>query len=90
MTKRKIPIIIWGILLVLSILAFAVAVIYLHALNSDKTLIVYFTRVGNTDFSENVDATSSASLRKGLDGKLEGNCEDSEKSNRCRYFCDYG
>lgn len=75
MTKKKPLIIISGILLGISILLFTAAVIYLHTANSDKTLIVYFTRVGNTDFSENVDAVSSASLRRSLGGELEGNCE---------------
>ncbi|MGN0612929.1 MAG: flavodoxin [Porcipelethomonas sp.] len=75
MTKKKLPVIISGLLLGISILLFAAAVIYLHAANSDKTLIVYFTRVGNTDFSEDVDAVSSASLRRDLSGELEGNCE---------------
>lgn len=75
LTKKKLPIIISGILLGLCILLFTTAVIYLHAANSDKTLIVYFARTGNTDFSENVDAVSSASLRRNLNGKLEGNCE---------------
>lgn len=31
---------------------------------NNKVLIAYFSRVGNTDFSENVDAKSSASLLK--------------------------
>lgn len=73
--KKKTPIVISAVLLAVFVLIFAGAFIYLHAANSDKTLIVYFTRVGNTDFSENVDAVSSASLRRGLDGELEGNCE---------------
>ena len=42
--------------------------------DSKKTLIVYFSRVGNTDFSDDVDAVSSASLRR-KDGVLYGNCE---------------
>lgn len=75
MTKKKLPVIISGVLLGISILVFTAVVIYLHAANSEKTLIVYFTRVGNTDFSENVDAVSSASLRRNLSGELEGNCE---------------
>jgi len=37
-------------------------------------LIVYFTRVGNTDFEEDVDAVSGASLLK-ADGRLMGNTE---------------
>lgn len=75
MTKKKLPLIISGVLLGIGILLFMAAFIYLHAANSDKTLIVYFTRVGNTDFSEDADAVSSASLRRNLNGELEGNCE---------------
>ena len=41
--------------------------------NAD-TLIVYFTRVGNTDFEANVDAVSGASLML-ASGKLMGNAE---------------
>lgn len=66
--KKKTPIVISAVLLAVFVLIFAGAFIYLHAANSDKTLIVYFTRVGNTDFSDDVDAVSSASLRRGLDG----------------------
>ena len=39
-----------------------------------KGLIVYFTRVGNTDFDPDVDAVSSASLME-ENGKLIGNSE---------------
>ncbi len=39
-----------------------------------KPLVVYFTRVGNTDFEENVDAVSGASLLL-ADGKLTGSDE---------------
>ena len=38
------------------------------------TAVVFFTRVGNTDFSENVDAVSSASLLV-ASGRLMGNAE---------------
>lgn len=41
---------------------------------SEKPLVVYFTRLGNTDFDEDVDAVSSASLLK-MDGKLMGSNE---------------
>jgi hypothetical protein len=37
-----------------------------------KGIIVYFTRVGNTDFAKDVDAVSSASLMND-GGKLAGN-----------------
>ena len=36
-----------------------------------KTLVVYFTRLGNTDFEDDVDAVSGASLLK-LDGNMMG------------------
>lgn len=75
MSKKKIPIIISAVLLGLTVCVFVTAVFHLHSVNSDKTLIVYFTRVGNTDFSEDVDAVSSASLRKNIRGILLGNCE---------------
>ncbi|MBO7126660.1 hypothetical protein J6W78_03860 [bacterium] len=39
-----------------------------------KGIIVYFTRVGNTDFAKDVDAVSSASLMND-GGKLAGNSE---------------
>ncbi len=39
-----------------------------------KPLTVYFTRLGNTDFSPDVDAVSGASLLL-VDGKLTGNCQ---------------
>lgn len=38
-------------------------------------LVAYFTRVGNTNFNEEVDAVTSASLTRKLNGKLEGNSE---------------
>lgn len=46
-----------------------------NTVNSDgKTLVAYFTRVGNTDFPDGTDASSSASLMK--DGnQLIGNTE---------------
>lgn len=43
--------------------------------NFENTLIVYFSRVGNTDFSANVDAVSSASLRRNREAELVGNSE---------------
>lgn len=42
---------------------------------SGKTLIVQFTRTGNTDFDEDVDAVSSASLMVDEEGKLVGNAQ---------------
>lgn len=42
--------------------------------DGEKILIAYFTRVGNTDFDENVSAISSASLNK-MDGTLIGNTQ---------------
>lgn len=41
---------------------------------SGKVLIAYFSRVGNTEFPEDVDAVSSASLNL-KNGELEGNTE---------------
>ena len=42
---------------------------------SRKTaLVVYFSRVGNTDFPEDVDVVSSATLNQ-LDGTLKGNAQ---------------
>lgn len=43
-------------------------------LGTDRILTVYFTRNGNSDFEEGVDAVSSASLMRDGD-KLIGNCE---------------
>ncbi|MBO4920831.1 MAG: hypothetical protein J5372_02830 [Lachnospiraceae bacterium] len=43
-------------------------------ISNDKLLTVYFTRLGNTDFEEDVDAVSGASLLK-ADGVLMGNTE---------------
>lgn len=43
-------------------------------MNGKKGIIIYFTRVGNTDFKENVDAVSSASLME-ENGTLIGNSE---------------
>ena len=40
-----------------------------------ETLIVQFTRTGNTDFATDVDAVSSASLMLDEEGKLVGNAE---------------
>lgn len=38
------------------------------------TLVIYFSRVGNTDFPEDVDVVSSASLNR-TDGELKGNAQ---------------
>ncbi len=43
-------------------------------MGEQKVLTVYFTRVGNSDFEEDVDAVSSASLMKD-DGTLVGNSQ---------------
>ena len=42
--------------------------------SGSKPLVVYFTRVGNTDFEEGIDAVSGASLLK-ADGEHMGSCE---------------
>lgn len=44
------------------------------ASSDTDVLIAYFSRVGNTDFSEDVDAVSSASLLR-KDGELYGNTQ---------------
>lgn len=67
--------IISGVILGISAIVFSAVVIFLNSVNSDKTLIVYFTRAGNTNFSESVDAVSYASLRRNASGELAGNCE---------------
>ncbi|MGN1225221.1 MAG: flavodoxin [Ruminococcus sp.] len=59
---------------VLLIVLIIVIPVRLMAFDSDRTLIVYFSRVGNTQFSDNTDAISSASLRRN-DNMLKGNCE---------------
>lgn len=41
---------------------------------SGKPLVVYFTRVGNTDFAPDIDAVSGASLLR-ADGELMGNTQ---------------
>ena len=38
------------------------------------TLVVYFSRVGNTEFPEDIDAVSSATLSR-VDGELKGNAQ---------------
>ena len=42
--------------------------------NGGKAIVIYFTRVGNTDFEEDIDAVSGASLLR-ADGKLMGSDE---------------
>ena len=44
-----------------------------HATHSD-TLVVYFSRVGNTNFPDDMDAVSSATLSR-KDGELNGNAQ---------------
>lgn len=39
-----------------------------------KTAVIYFSRVGNTDFDDNMDAMSSASVNR-VDDKLKGNAQ---------------
>lgn len=41
---------------------------------SEKPLVVYFTRVGNTNFDPDIDAVSGASLLR-VDGELTGNTQ---------------
>lgn len=41
---------------------------------SVRTLVIYFSRVGNTDFPEDVDAVSSATLNR-VEGELKGNAQ---------------
>ena len=43
-------------------------------IGSSKTLVVYFSRVGNTDFAQDVDVVASASLIKDGD-VLKGNTQ---------------
>lgn len=75
MTRKRFPIIIAIGLLFISIIVFAAVFVRIKFFHPDKTLIVYFSKAGNTTFSEDVDAVSSASLRRNRDGELEGNCE---------------
>ena len=42
--------------------------------SGNGTLVVYFSRVGNTDFPEDMDAVSSATLSR-VDGTLKGNAQ---------------
>lgn len=41
----------------------------------NKTLIAYFSRLGNTPFPDGVDAAASASIVVGKDGQLQGTTE---------------
>lgn len=52
-----------------------------------KPLVVYFTRVGNTDFDPDIDAVSGASLLK-LDGELTGNTQFMAKILQKMLNCD--
>lgn len=72
--RKKTKYIAVGIVACLIILA-AVVIFSFRARYGKNTLVVYFSRVGNTDFSEDVDAVSSASLRRERSGKLVGNAE---------------
>lgn len=54
-------------------------VLYFSAYGNDREqssniLIAYFTRVGNTDFPEDVDIVTSASLQY-VSGELKGNTQ---------------
>ena len=40
-----------------------------------RTLVVWFSRVGNTLFDPDVDVVSSATLNRGKDGALVGNAQ---------------
>ncbi len=44
------------------------------ATDGSKTLVAYFSRVGNTDFPDDIDAVSSATLSR-KDGELKGNAQ---------------
>lgn len=72
--KKKVKYVAAGIAVCLIILVIAF-VFYFKAAYGNRTLVVYFSRVGNTEFSDDVDAVSSASLRRERSGKLAGNCE---------------
>ncbi|MDE6852758.1 MAG: NAD(P)H-dependent oxidoreductase [Lachnospiraceae bacterium] len=72
--RKKAKYIVLGIVFLLFVLVVA-AIFRFRARYGENTLVVYFSRVGNTDFSEDVDAVSSASLRKERSGKLVGNAE---------------
>ncbi len=89
--KRKIIIAILGILIIAAGLIWGVPYIRRHFVTvkidsnavktdrtanlSGKTLIIQFTRVGNSDFDDDVDAVSSASLMLNEEGKLVGNAQ---------------
>lgn len=74
MTSKNIPkIIVCPISIIFLILIISVPV-SLAGFDSEKTLVVYFSRVGNTDFGDDIDAISSASLRR-KNGVFMGNCE---------------
>lgn len=74
MKKKNISTIVICVISSIFMLLITAVPIRLMAFDNEKTLIVYFSRVGNTQFSDDVDAVSSASLRK-KNGKLAGNCE---------------
>ncbi len=73
---KKIIAILSSILLV-CVIAFPVSLAE-EAAQSGPTsdmLIVYFSRVGVTDFEEDVDAVTSATINLGENGEFLGNCE---------------
>ena len=63
-----------GIFITFFIIA-CIGLLIFRQIYSENTLIVYFSRVGNTAFNENVDAVTSASLRVNKNGELEGNSQ---------------
>ncbi len=64
-----------GIIILLLFGILLTAFLLFRSKYADDTIIVYFSRVGNTTFSENVDAVSSASLRVDRNGEFVGNAE---------------
>lgn len=74
MTKKNIPKIIVCLISIIFLILIISVPVRLAVFDSEKTLVVYFSRVGNTDFSNDIDAVSSASLRR-KDGVLMGNGE---------------
>lgn len=72
--RKKVKYISAGIAACLIILAIVIIFTF-KARYGNRTLVVYFSRVGNTEFSNDVDAVSSASLRRERSGKLTGNSE---------------
>lgn len=74
MKKKNLSAIIVCLISLVCILLIIAVPVWFSAFDSEKTLIVYFSRVGNTQFSDDVDAVASASLRR-KNNVLSGNCE---------------